>query len=75
MGPRFREDDGGVFVGALRIFRFNFQTADTTSRSRGAKRPSFASERPTLFEKRACGTPGAQCTRSLACKVETKHTS
>src|SRR4051812_415847 len=43
-----------------------FQTA-TLSRSRGAMRPGFASERPALFLKRACGTPGAQCTRSLAC--------
>src|SRR3954471_5641933 len=74
MGPRFREDDDGVFVEVLRIFRFSFQTA-TPSRSRGAMRPSFASERPALLIKRACGTPGAQCTRSLACKRVTMHTS
>ena len=26
-------------------------------------------------QERACGTPGARCARSLACKCETKHTS
>jgi hypothetical protein len=38
MGPRIREDDGGVFVAPLaKIFEFEFQTA-TRSRSRAAAR-------------------------------------
>jgi hypothetical protein len=38
MGPRFREDDGGVFVARLaKILGFEFQTA-TASRPRAAAR-------------------------------------
>jgi hypothetical protein len=56
---------------------FTFQTATlfaaTASRSRGAMRPSGAC---TLrLEMRAWGTPGARCTRSLACKMGSEHTS
>jgi hypothetical protein len=54
MGPGVRRDDGGVFVGALRIFRFNFQTA-TLPRSRGAKRPRFASPPQTARGDGAVG--------------------
>ena len=42
-------------------------------RSRGAMRPSFASEL-SLVRQRARGKPGAGRTRSLACKMK-KHTS
>ena len=54
--------------------QFNFQTAktfsDATPHSRGAMRPSRAWKiRPE--KQRAWGMPGAQCTRSLACKSET----
>jgi hypothetical protein len=38
-------------------------------------RARFAYERPALLEKRAWGMPGAQCTRSLACRKGRKHTS
>jgi hypothetical protein len=37
-------------------------------RSRGAMRPRFANH--ALTRQRAQGKPGARCTRSLACKVE-----
>ena len=37
-------------------------------------RPSFARER-SRPNKRARGTPGARCARSLACECETEHTS
>ena len=45
---------------------------DTNPHSRGAIRPRFVPA--SLAKQRAWGMPGAQCTRSLACKVK-KHTS
>jgi hypothetical protein len=58
--------------------RFIFQTAskakDTRPRSRGAMRPRFC-KTMSLENKRAQGMPGASCTRSLACRKKTKHTS
>ena len=53
--------------------RLNCLTA-TPPRSRGAKRPSFTSRFARLKHQRAQGMPGAQCARSLACKIK-KHTS
>jgi hypothetical protein len=67
MDTRVKPAYDAACVAAVALnFDPQFQTA-TLSRSRDAMRPSFASERPTLLIKRACGTPGAQCTRSLAC--------
>jgi hypothetical protein len=55
MGPRFHEDDGGVCVDALRKFLDSeFQTAKL-SRSRGAKRPRFASPSRTARGDGAVG--------------------
>jgi hypothetical protein len=45
---------------------------DTSPHSRGAIRPRYVPA--SLAKQRAWGMPGAQCTRSLACKVK-KHTS
>ena len=60
MGPCVRRDDG-------RVFGFQFQRADTPSRSRGAVRPRFAVELPAHKNQRAQGRPGARCTRGLVC--------
>jgi len=46
----------------------SYEISNTTSRSRGARRPEFAGTWP--FEKqRARGRPGARCTRGLACMM------
>ena len=49
----------------------------TTSRSRGALRPRFASSFALLENQRAQGRPGACCTRGLACDLRKQnvHTS
>jgi hypothetical protein len=43
-------------------------TANTPSRSRGAKRPG-RERKVSPKEKRAQGMPGARCTRGLVCKI------
>jgi hypothetical protein len=63
---------------AERSTSLSFQTAsfvDTASRSRGALRPSFCLERPTLSDQRAQGMPGARCARSLAWCVKNTRVS
>ena len=47
--------------------------ADTTSRSRGALRPRFASSLALLENQRAQGRPGACCTRGLACDLRKQN--
>jgi hypothetical protein len=48
-------------------------SSNTTSCSRGAKRPSFAVNVLPSENQRAWGMPGARRTRSLACKVKKAH--
>src|SRR5258707_6567688 len=56
--------------GLLRFARNDgFPISNMNTHSRGTRRPSFA--KPFRPEKqRAQGMPGAQCTRSLACKIK-----
>src|SRR5260370_5796303 len=45
-------------------------TPDTASRSRRTFRARFARNVPPSEDQRAQGMPGAQCARSLACKIK-----
>jgi len=47
----------------------------TTPHSRGVFRPGFALKCRLLRDQRAWGMPGAQCTRSRACSVESTRVS
>jgi hypothetical protein len=53
--------------------QFSNSQEDVSLRSRGALRPSDAEQFASRI-KRAQETPGARCTRSLACEIK-KHTS
>jgi hypothetical protein len=64
MGPCFRRDDSSDSIFKQPIHQ------DTRPHSRGMNRPSFAF---ISAQQRAWGMPGAQCTRSLACKNYKTH--
>jgi hypothetical protein len=72
MGPCFRRDDAAVW----RVRRFEFKQLYSQAHT-----SAFSPRNPREFcldvaspgEQRAQGMPGAQCARSLACKMKKAH--